>query len=442
MPVAVARATEYAEQGELSSAVLAFEEATELHPEDVRAWLGLAAVRHERGEDPLAVDAFARAAALYVSRDEILKAIAVYKQATRIAPMRDDLALELAGQYRRQGLDTEAVEQLFAALTARAHRGELLDCLSVIQTALELDKENIGDRVRLAEELSSRGRASEAMEAYSEVIDRLDGAAHRTIYEMVARRMVHHGGAPLTVLLDLAQMELESGSYEAALTLLREAHAGAPGDARTLGALADAFEGLGQAQPAVVALRHQAERYAALNMSDERGATLERILSLAPDDPWARRARDGVSSMPLEELVFTEQAQGRGELERTLSSDDAVEATLEADPDEDGALVRRYGSGLDALFAASSAPDAAEPPVEEILTRDIVAVEDAEGVEILATRDILSVELSPEDAALLELDLADDEDDVELLATRDIVTVDLEPEDYQALSLDPGDDEA
>ena len=54
------------------------------------------------------------------------------------------------------------------------------------------------------------------------------------------------------------------------------------------------------------------------------------------------------------------------------------------------------------IRAATAEGASAEPVVEEIQTRDIVAVENADGIELLATRDILSVDLSPEDAALLE----------------------------------------
>ena len=71
-----------------------------------------------------------------------------------------------------------------------------------------------------------------------------------------------------------------------------------------------------------------------------------------------------------------------------------------------------------------------------------VAVEDAEGIELLATRDILSVELSPEEAALLELEAPlEDEEGLEVLATRDILSVDLDPADHDALSIEPSSDD-
>ena len=436
VPSAVARAMSLVESGDLSGGLLAFEEATELHPRDVRSWLGLAAVRHKRGEESMAVDAFARAACIYVNEDQGLKAIAVYKQATRIAPMRDDLALELANQYRNQGLGIEAVEQLLSAVNARASRGESLDCLSLIRTTLELDKENLTDRVRLAESFSARGRIADAMEVLREVIDLVDSELHPEVYESVARRMVHHGDPPISVLIDLAGIELSREAYAAGLTLLRRAHQRAPADIRVLTGIADAFEGLGQVQPAVVAMRHLAEIYLEGGLTDEHGHALARILALAPDDPWARRALDGESPMPLESLVFEQHAQERGDFERTLSGDEAVEIELASVDAEEDSLVQRYGSGLDALFAATARGESAEAPVEEIATRDIVAVENVDGIEFLATRDILSVDLSPEEAGLLELDAPlDDEEEIEVLATRDILSVDLDLADQEALSV-------
>ena len=426
------------ERGEFVAASLAYEEATELHSDDVRAWLGLAAVRHKLGEEPLSVDAFARAASIYVEQGHGLKAIAVYKQATRIAPMRDDLALELATQYRHQGLHTEAVEQLLCAMTARANRGEPLDCLSVLRTTLELDQENLADRVRLAEEFSARNRSREALEIFSEIIARLDVGIHQTIYEAVARRMAHLGELPVCVRVDLARIELARGRYGDALELLSGAHEQAPRDLGVLEAVAAAFEGLGQVQPALVALRHLAEAHTDAHHADERHAVVQRILRLAPDDPWARRAADGGSALPGESLVFTEHAQAEGQLERTLSADDAVEAQLSNTQDEDDtSLVEQYSSGLDALFAASSPEEVEEPVIEEIATRDIVAVQDAEGLEILATRDILTVELGDEELALLDGDDRDEEP--ELLLTRDILSVDLNQEELEALG--PEDDE-
>ena len=334
------------------------------------------------------------------------------------------------------------MEQLLSALTARASRGEPLDCLNVIRSALELDHENLADRVRLAESFSARGRIAEAMDVFREIMERLDPEVHGQLYESVARRMVFHGDAPSSVVIDLARIELDRGDYAAALTLLRRAHQRSPGDARVLMGIADAFEGLGQAQPAVAALRHLAEVYAQGGLSEDHKTTLSRILSLAPDDPWARRALDGVSSMPLETLVFEEHAQERGEFERTLSADDAVEVEVSSGSAQDDSLVERYGSGLDALFAATSSDETPAAPIEELATRDIVAVQNVEGIELLATRDILSVELSPEEAALLELDgPSDEEGGLEVLATRDILSIDVDPADQEALSIEPFDDD-
>lgn len=440
VPGALGRAQELVERGDLPGGIRAFEEATELHPEDVRTWLGLGALRHERGEDPLAVDAFARAASIYVRQGQALKAIAVYKQATRIAPMRDDLALELATQYRNQGLASEAVEQLFSALCARASRGESLDCLEVIRTALELDNDNLADRVRLAESYSARGRVAEAMEVFREVLDRMDPEAHAQVYESVARRMAYHGDAPVAVLIDLAHRELSRAAYTQALTLLRRAHQRAPGDTRVLNGVAEAFEGLGQVQPAVVALRHLAEVYSEGGLTEEHAATLTRILALAPDDPWARRALDGVSSMPRESLVLHEHVQSEGGLESTLSAQDAVQVQVSGVDVSDESLVQRFESGLDALFAATAEGASLEPHLEEIATRDIVAIEDADGIEILDTRDILTVELSPEDTALLELDDGSGQGpEIQVLETGEVLRVDRDAADHEALDIEPED---
>ena len=140
--------------------------------------------------------------------------------------------------------------------------------------------------------------------------------------------------------------------------------------------------------------------------------------------------------MPLESLVFEQHAQERGDFERTLSGDEAVEIELASVDAEEGSLVQRYGSGLDALFAATARGESTEAPVEEIATRDIVAIENVDGIEFLATRDILSVDLSPEEAALLELDSPlGDEEEIEVLATRDILSVDLNLADQEALSI-------
>jgi tetratricopeptide (TPR) repeat protein len=182
--------------GDIGGAILALEEAVELDPEDVRAWLNLAGLRHRRGEHPAAIDAFARSASLYVARGETLKAIAVYKQATRIAPLRDDLALALAGQYEVHGLIGEAVEQLVSAAAARAQRAEPLGCLELIGAALQLDRDNLEDRVRLAEAYAARGRLADAGALLREVIEHLDPQEEMELHGAVAERLVHLGHSP------------------------------------------------------------------------------------------------------------------------------------------------------------------------------------------------------------------------------------------------------
>jgi pilus assembly protein FimV len=283
----VARATTLEAAGDVVGALLALEEAVEVDPEDVRAWLSLAGLRHRRGEDPAAIDAFARAANLYEARGQGLKAIAVYKQATRIAPLRDDLALALSAQYEQHGLMGEAMEQLVTAASARASRQEPLGCLELIRAALRLDPDNLEDRVRLAETLAERRRLKEACELLGEVIAQLDPQEQPALYGAAAERLAALGQGPVAVAIALAKMALADGDCARAMRQLAAAQALAPEDRRVLALVADAFEGLGQSGRAVAVLDHLARLCDEAGLADAHADALARLASLAPHHPAA-----------------------------------------------------------------------------------------------------------------------------------------------------------
>lgn len=125
---------------------------------------------HSRLDRPKeAVEAYVRAAAIYVRKAFEEKAVSVYKQALEIDPDHSEIYSALAGAYQRLGRDADAVAILKTAVERLECNGQHREALLQRRELARLDSSDANARFSLARDLEAAGLTEEALLEYIEL---------------------------------------------------------------------------------------------------------------------------------------------------------------------------------------------------------------------------------------------------------------------------------
>lgn len=289
-------AQKYTSKGQHKKAVAEYEKILKEDPDDIRVRIKLADAYTKLKDTDRAVEALAQCAKQYEQQGFMQKAVAIYKQILGIAPSRVEVYLALAGNYRQLRRLNDAAEQFQGALRVLDERNDEPGKLAVIQQMLEMDPDNVVDRVRLSEAYAAAGRTREAAQTLRDtlgVLARLSQggqASARKAYPLVAERYLYHKPDDAEIAKDLAKVYLAAEMPERALPKLKTVQRSSPLDVELLSAVADAFDLLGQTHKAVIVFKEMARLYKKAGLDNERSEVLGRILALDPTDESARTA--------------------------------------------------------------------------------------------------------------------------------------------------------
>jgi tetratricopeptide (TPR) repeat protein len=285
----VAAAQKYMRKGQYKKAIAEYEKVLKEAPADVRARLNLANLYYRQKDLDRAVDSFLKVARVYEDGGFTLKAIAVYKQVLKIVPDREELFVALASNYQQHGLLNEAAAQYREALRLLEGKGDQLGKLNVIRQILELDPENLPDRLRLAEAYSALGQITDSVREFRRVAETLERLGYTEDFQRTAERLLYHQPDDAAMAKRVAASYVAAQHPQKALSKLKTAFRAGPRDLEVLGTLADAFNQLGQTHKAVTVLKEMARLYDKSGLENERNECLMEILVLNPDDASARR---------------------------------------------------------------------------------------------------------------------------------------------------------
>lgn len=287
--VSVAR---FVRAGQLAKAVPELERLVNLEPADARFRLELAVLYSKVGQTGKAVDQLVQLARRYEKDGFGLKALGCWLQVSRLAPDHKDAALALGSHYAAHGLLSDA-----AAAFGRAVAGVTDDVarLRTVEKILELDPENVADRIRLAEGLSARGFLPEAARELRKVADVIEHKIGDHDYPRVAERLLYHQPDDPVVAKRLAAVYVSQEEPQRALPKLKKAYDARPEDLEILTLLADCFAQLGQVHKSVAVLKEMARLYDLGGLVHERDECWTKVLGLDPNDPQARQVLGNAS---------------------------------------------------------------------------------------------------------------------------------------------------
>lgn len=286
----VQSAQKYISKGQYKKAIGEYEKIVKDDPDDIRARLKLADLYYRQKDIKQSVETFVECAKFYENQGFTQKAVAVYKQVIGIDPQRPDLYTAIAINYQKLGLLNDAAMQFDGALKLLDKAGDQVGKLNVIRQMLEMDPDNLPDRIRLAEEFVNVGKKTDAIREFRSVIDALEKLGNRKAYQKVAERLFYHKPDDADVAKKLGAAYVDDDQPERALPKLKVAYKARPHDLEVLDLVASAFDQLGQTHKAITVYREMARLYRQSGLETELNETYSKILALDPTDESARRA--------------------------------------------------------------------------------------------------------------------------------------------------------
>jgi len=167
-------AQKHMQKGALDKALKDYATLLKADPNDINIRLKVGDIHLKRGKTDEAVSSYLKVAQQFMKDGFDSKAIALYKQVTRIDPKRYDVYLPLSELYQRLGLNSDALKALQTAADAYYRDGDKDQALDLLRKMANFDPSNTANRLRVAELLRQGGREAEALAEYDEVAEELE----------------------------------------------------------------------------------------------------------------------------------------------------------------------------------------------------------------------------------------------------------------------------
>jgi tetratricopeptide (TPR) repeat protein len=166
-------AQKFLQKNQLAKAIKQYEKALSLDDKDFRCRQKLAELYSRKGEVDKAITHYEKVAAYYAEHAFYLKAIAVYKQMQRLAPEEESFTLKLARLNEQQGLVGNALSEYRTLLKHYESRDNVRAAIDTLGRIRDLDPDNIGAAVKLANYYSQSEQKDKAHETFVEVEEQL-----------------------------------------------------------------------------------------------------------------------------------------------------------------------------------------------------------------------------------------------------------------------------
>ena len=169
----LASAEKFVQQGKLQNAITEYEKVVREDPKDLTVLNTIGDLYARIGDNDHAVHYFKKVVDQYAQSGFTVKAIAIYKKLSKLAPGNAEHITKLAELYTQQGLFSDARAQYMLMADAHLRAGETNQAARVFQKILELDPENAAMQAKLADLYMKLGKKDEALKIYSSAAEAL-----------------------------------------------------------------------------------------------------------------------------------------------------------------------------------------------------------------------------------------------------------------------------
>jgi tetratricopeptide (TPR) repeat protein len=280
----LAAAQKYLERGSFEKALAEFQNAVKEDPKDTRTWLRMAEIYVRLGHNDKATEVYQKTVDLYVEQGFFQRAVAVYKNIIKLSPDFVDARIKLAEVFRQLGLLSDSVQQLEQAAVLYQKSNRQAEALTAFKQIIDLNPEQPSPRIRYAELASQTGAIKEAVAEFAEAARLVKAQGRTEEFLRVAERLLHYQPENHAMAMEVASKYLENNNPRAALSRLKSVFEANQRDPAVLDLLARTFEQLGQPHKTLPVLKELARVYAEGGRISERNQTVQRVLSMDPND--------------------------------------------------------------------------------------------------------------------------------------------------------------
>ena len=373
-------AQRHIQKGALDKALRDYQTLLRAEPNDVNVRIKVCDLQLRRGKIKNAVNGYLKVAEQFVRDGFDAKAVAIYKQVTKIDPEQYQVYLPLAELYERIGLTSEAISAFAAAVEGYQRHNRKSEALDLLRKMSSLEPGNVQNRLRVADLLAAEERREEALDEYRQALTELehqgDWEREIAVYERVIA--IDSGESASESLLAFARLLKRHDRLERALEITRELLSLHAESAEANEIAADILAAQGELDAARPFYRSAAVAWRARGDGDRAGELMEQHfsgVSLSPESSELEGESDTPDTDPLRteavaapppapELIMEDSPTL---LIGELSSSDAAFSDLAFDADSPSlsgqAVVREDRSGLSLDSQDTDSPTPQEDPL-------------------------------------------------------------------------------
>lgn len=329
------KAQKLIQKGYLDKAIVEYRAAADADPKDITIRLRIGDLFVKTGKKTDAIKEYTEAARANAQRGFYLKAIAVYKQVLKLEDTIETRN-KLADLYLKQRLIADAIGEYSYMVSWFEQRGKTSEVLELLKKMVNIDPENVGVRLKLAELYQKLSFKEDALSEYSSIFEKL----------------------------------LSAGKLDTAEKIYLSLYSSNPADERVLSGLSELYKRKGDDGQRLKFLKGLLNHYSNASMDeDARMAALD-IVKISPGDPHASRFLKKSESS---EAVVQPSAGGGLEPFSVASSvvtepsvEAVVEAAIDALPEEEIEItIEGFDDGSSEAGALAAQSEEAANIVEE-----------------------------------------------------------------------------
>lgn len=235
----------YTQQGKLDRAIGEYQAVLKADPNDLNVLNILGDLYARTGNKAEAIAHYMRLGDAYKADGLNLRAIAVYKKVVKLDPSYIQAYLACADLYAEQGLAGEARVQLQSVADQYLKGNDLARALTMYERMIQLDPGNAQVVTKVADLLVKTGRTADALGHLNTLGEHLVGFGQLEEAQQVYQKMVQLQPTPQGW-LQMARVQIRTGSREGAKASLRQAEALATADPTAWVALGRVYREMGE----------------------------------------------------------------------------------------------------------------------------------------------------------------------------------------------------
>ncbi len=291
-------AQRYIRRGNWERALKEYLLLVEDDPKDARSLLKCADIYVKLERKREALDAYRAVAQHYAQQDMYEKALAVYRQALRLDESQADLHEAIGKAYHLLGRLKDAIRAYYQAQKMYKERGDMARQRAVLEAMLEIDPDDVGLRIQLAERYAKDNLIDKALELFRTSADLLEEEGRLDELVQVLERILFLAPEDFASRKRVIHVYLGRQEQARALRHLQVCFKELPGDIETLELLGQTFERLERASKAVLVYEELIGLYREQNQEARVQDMYRRILRLDPENRVAQRALGAPSRKP------------------------------------------------------------------------------------------------------------------------------------------------